>query len=491
MLFANVLYLQADGGTWDSDFHYVRSLARYDADRYAHVVAVAPGPEVTRDSYPPLVHVLTAWAYHLAEPSPFVARVVVSLFFPMLLCAVWGLASRTGGTAGGLMAVGLVASSPYVLDLSRRYFLDFPQVALTVTAIWLLQRERALVLAGLATGAALLAKWSAGLWLVLPLLRLRGRPLLIALGMAALVAGPWYVGQVTVLHHRFLDESGMPRSLAANAETIMKVLVHGLLAGPAWLGLAAGAASVRPERRLLGPALLVALPLAVMVVGGHPVVRYYVTAIPLLAVLVGSALGRPPRAGAILAGVAILLGFLVPMVRTVPPGPFTTVDVAAIGRPFPPRAIGLPPPPTMATDDLDPLLQALTPLAVPGRRPTVLVAQYPDGSGRGLNPEQLIDAAFRRGETLGSVATCRVTPEGRIVGYFDGMQDLAEVSEERRLSVAAALISHPPGVDAAPVLQALRQALPGARLTTREISGVLLVRITPGIGAGAPAAAPR
>lgn len=154
--------------------------------------------------YPPLVHLLVQPFFAAMGPGHESARLGLAPYWVIFLLAMLGTGWQLGGPLGGLMTMLLAAASPHVLNCSRTFFLDFPQVSLTALSFYFLLKSdafrdrRSSVFTGVALGVAQCAKWSAvffmavpALWFIGPYLfrdRRCARVVLAALGPALLAA---------------------------------------------------------------------------------------------------------------------------------------------------------------------------------------------------------------------------------------------------------------------------------------------------------------
>jgi len=128
-----------------------------------------------RFPFPPLVLLVTNVFFALFGISLDVARWSQQLFTLILIPSVFYIGYRVAGRTAGLLAALVAASSPLMLNTSRGYFLDYGQTALTALAFALLlasehfSRRSLAVSLGVVVGLAMLAKWSAIIFLAFPL----------------------------------------------------------------------------------------------------------------------------------------------------------------------------------------------------------------------------------------------------------------------------------------------------------------------------------
>jgi 4-amino-4-deoxy-L-arabinose transferase-like glycosyltransferase len=141
-----------------------------------------------RFPFPPLVLLTTNFFFAIFGISLDVARWSQQLFTIILIPSVFYIGYRVAGRSAGLLATLIAASSPLMLNTSRSYFLDYGQTSLTALAFALLlasdrfSRRSLSILLGIVLGLAMLAKWSAIIFLVFPLAFLLAPSLLGILG---------------------------------------------------------------------------------------------------------------------------------------------------------------------------------------------------------------------------------------------------------------------------------------------------------------------
>jgi len=162
------------------------------------------------NGYPPLVYLVSVPLVLVFWPTADVLTGVNALFIGILLLSTFGIARAFGRRWAGLLAAFMVSMYPIIYGLARHYLLDIPLVAMVSLSIWLLvltqgfERRIAAVLFGLALGLGVLTKWTLAVFVGGPLLVViaqvfRKRSgcrlfnLALALALAAIVAAPWYL----------------------------------------------------------------------------------------------------------------------------------------------------------------------------------------------------------------------------------------------------------------------------------------------------------
>ena len=155
-------------------------------------------------SHPPLYPVVGALAMLVGDGDYPSARRVNVLLAVLLVFVAYGLARSILGTWEAWLASALAAWAPLVTSFGHMYYIEALLVVLVLYSLRLIVRDHALdrpgraALLGLMMGLGCLAKWTYPVFLFAPLLwaAWRGRAwggLLTACGVAAVVAGPWYV----------------------------------------------------------------------------------------------------------------------------------------------------------------------------------------------------------------------------------------------------------------------------------------------------------
>ncbi|MFZ4848463.1 MAG: glycosyltransferase family 39 protein [Caldilinea sp.] len=200
----------------DSTGHLEKSLEI--ADRLASGGGQALFQAITLDSFrPPLLYLLTQPAYAVWGRSLDVAQIPNLLLFALILLLTFWLARRTVGDGWALLAVALLSLLPMATAMTRLYYMENSLAAPLLAAFYALLRSERFrhrgwsIGFGGALGIALLSKWTAPLYLALPLLYLlwtgnfwqlqrsalrswqpRGAAVGGALGVGFLLALAWY-----------------------------------------------------------------------------------------------------------------------------------------------------------------------------------------------------------------------------------------------------------------------------------------------------------
>jgi hypothetical protein len=125
----------------DSTGHLEKSLEI--ADRLASGGGQALFQAITLDSFrPPLLYLLTQPAYALWGRSLDTAQIPNLLLFALILLLTFGLARRTVGDGGALLAVALLSLLPMATAMTRLYYMENSLAAplRTFSTPWLVAR---------------------------------------------------------------------------------------------------------------------------------------------------------------------------------------------------------------------------------------------------------------------------------------------------------------------------------------------------------------
>ncbi len=266
------------------------------------------GPAVAfaQPRYPPLVPVAGALVAAAGPRSADRYTAAMLPFVALLVVATAGLAARAWGGAAGWLAAVLVGLAPMTTYHLHAFMLDLPLAALVTGAVWAL-RERTLerripaLLAGAVTGLAMLAKWTAVIYLVAPLAaaawaaaahagwrRTAGGLAWLAAG-AVLVAVPWYAAHTPdVLRYGRLVGYTSPDIAVMPLVTPSALLYYpGILwdGGGVAAALAVLAAVVCRRDPRVGPVLLnIVVPILLLTLLRNKNDRYALPILPFVAV---------------------------------------------------------------------------------------------------------------------------------------------------------------------------------------------------------------
>ncbi len=156
---------------YDSDYHFFRSILYFrkimQGERHVDII---------HQPYPPLLYILTLPFYKVLGVSAKSAVLSVQVFTVIFLLALFGIGYEISGVYAGFGVMFLGASSPYILNMSRCYYIDFPLTALFALFIYFLIKSHGFsktlpsVMAGFTLALAFLTKWSILFYGIPPLL---------------------------------------------------------------------------------------------------------------------------------------------------------------------------------------------------------------------------------------------------------------------------------------------------------------------------------
>jgi len=222
---------------WDHANHLERALA-------CHRSLTEPGrnslAEIIAESsfYPPIVTCAAGLLYFVFPVVPLTAQAVMWAFLVLGTLAVAGLGRRLLDPDASALAALLFATAPFVVFSLLNFQLDLPLAAMVALALYTLVRTEALALRrwslalGLVMGLGMLTKPTFAAYLSGPLLwtawRVVRAPdrgarlgrLLAALGVAALIALPWYGPRLVGLPMQFINRSFKQAAEAGQAPAL-------------------------------------------------------------------------------------------------------------------------------------------------------------------------------------------------------------------------------------------------------------------------------
>jgi len=126
--------------------------------------------------YPPLVHLITTLFYCLSKNSYSVAVISLQIFIPIFVFSLFFTLKHYWNSEVAWAGVFLGATSPFYLELSRRYLMDMPLLAFTALGFCLLiktekfQNRKFSLWFGAIFGLAMLEKWTIMFFLIPALL---------------------------------------------------------------------------------------------------------------------------------------------------------------------------------------------------------------------------------------------------------------------------------------------------------------------------------
>lgn len=260
---------------WDESIHYMGAVGY-------HQILRDGGPRLLprllyqSDFYPPLTELAAGAAFLLTGPGPDLAAGFNLAYLAGILLLLFFLGRQLGDVYQGVAAGAMLAAGAMVCIQAKFFMLDLPLTFWVLLGFYVFLRSEAFGKLGWSLGfgavfgLALLTKWSAVFFLLLPPLGLgaaavaRGnvkasvwfRNVLLAFGLAALVAGPWYAAHVLKLarntsgyfHARGVLENDP--SLLSPASWVYYVLAVGRQLGwPLGLAVLAGVGYVLARKR--------------------------------------------------------------------------------------------------------------------------------------------------------------------------------------------------------------------------------------------------
>ncbi len=128
--------------------------------------------------YPPLVHLSALLAFGIAGSFDIDAALyAIGPYLFLLVLATGGsirasYGNEAGGSTAALAGAAMMAGMPLIVCLSRKFLLDLPSAAMLALAFWAmtssdgLRRPIPATLAGVAMGLAMMAKFTAGIYVV-------------------------------------------------------------------------------------------------------------------------------------------------------------------------------------------------------------------------------------------------------------------------------------------------------------------------------------
>ena len=262
--------------------------------------------------YPPLLYWLTQPLYAVLGTDVQVAILTNCVFLIVLVLSMYGIGVELRDRRAGRMAAIFALSLPIIVSQFKEYQLDAPLTAMVALALLLLIRTRefsmgrASLAFGIAAGLGLLTKWTfvivmaapVGFAVLIALREHRFRPILGALAVTLLIAGPWYASNFHLLRIDLLamgTDQGMREgdpavwSVASFTWYLARLVQDHLYLGPTLLFVAG---LLRWDRRNLYPLLLAAGTMVGFTLLWNKDARYILPAIVGVAIIATSWLPR-------------------------------------------------------------------------------------------------------------------------------------------------------------------------------------------------------
>ncbi len=169
-LFLNYCFINWDNSSVNSDYHLFRGYQFYSGtilDSYRNL---------RENPFPPLAYMVSSLFWYMTGFSYKWGLLSFQVFSLIFILSMYGIGYKFGGRWGAVCTGFLAAASPYVMNYSRLYFLDFPQTAMTALSFWLLLKtenfshRKYSILFGIVFALSMMTKWSSLIFLIFPVL---------------------------------------------------------------------------------------------------------------------------------------------------------------------------------------------------------------------------------------------------------------------------------------------------------------------------------
>lgn len=164
------------------------------------------------DYYPPLVHIIVALVMLLTGPLLLIGPLVVTGFFLMAIIFLYLYTKEVFNDEKiAVFSAYFFSFLPLVYGASRTFLLEVPLIALILGSLYFLEKSKKFsdlqnsIFAALLLSFALLTKWVAIVYLLVPIifsLKLRLKNLILSFTAVVLIALPWYLVNFTNILNR-------------------------------------------------------------------------------------------------------------------------------------------------------------------------------------------------------------------------------------------------------------------------------------------------
>jgi hypothetical protein len=186
--------------------------------------------------YPPIVSCAAGLLYFIAPVAPLTAQSVMLAALALAIAVIFVLGRRLFGVEGGLLAAFFFATAPFAVFSLDNFQLDLPLTAMVALALYMLVRTEhfartgATLGLGVVLGLGMLTKPTFAAYVLPPLLwplamswrsadrRRRLGTLALALGIAAVIALPWYGPRLIGLPMQIVNRSFKQAAEAGQVE---------------------------------------------------------------------------------------------------------------------------------------------------------------------------------------------------------------------------------------------------------------------------------
>lgn len=173
-LWQNYTYIKMDSGPEDTDWHIIRSAIWYKTLVLGEKNLSSQFRPPREIHHPPVVYFVTMPFFMIKGMTLEAARLSLSVFVIIFLLSMFGIGREYGGFYGGAAIMALAASSPHTLNLSRTYYQDFPQTAMTALSFYLMlktdffRNRLYTIILGIILALSIMTKWSSAFFLIIP-----------------------------------------------------------------------------------------------------------------------------------------------------------------------------------------------------------------------------------------------------------------------------------------------------------------------------------